>query len=186
MYNSYSFENGHRVLAGLAYEQVLEASEIDGVLVFRIRYHVDSRSILERLAGRPVDMTDAFYFWDFNAAGGSYHYDQEDNTPPTAIDQFELTLAYPVVAGQSYTAFESTYTVIDTNRRVSVPAGDFTCLVYEITDRWDDTYRERFFVTPGVGLVVYESEFLENGTWQPEFRDELIRYNLNADAPAPQ
>lgn len=118
---------------------------------------------------------------------GSYNFDPEDKgkPEPEALSDFDLTLPYPVQRGRSY-EFEGTqYEVLAVDEEVEVPAGKFSCVVYQMSypvEEGDDYIsRDRLFMSKGVGLVVVEGEVYAVGEWVLDYRDELTLYDLKPE-----
>lgn len=189
LYASTMHENGKWSPAGSAREDVQAVVEIDGVPCYKIQLTVDWRSLMDRLAGVKLTEEDYSYYWEYANAQGSYNYSGGDTEEihypaPTSLDQFELTLPYPVEKGHSYVAEDEKYTVIATDETIKVPAGEFACAVYQISYEDDPEYitRQRLFMAKGVGLVRWEEDEKVDGEWQPTYRDDLIRYDMKTPA----
>jgi len=71
-------------------------------------------------------------------------------------DDPAMLLEYPVEDGDSYEHTDgegSTYRVVVSRDAVSVPAGDYECLLYTISDPADGTVVREVWVKPGMGPV---------------------------------
>ncbi|MEY3395991.1 MAG: hypothetical protein RL346_2228 [Verrucomicrobiota bacterium] len=171
-----------------AHEKVVEMKLIEGVACYRIEQAWDWRTPLQRLTGAGEDMTGEIYFWEYRNEQGSYHFeeDPDDPQPPACIADFQLSLQYPTEKGSRYAALEYEYEVLDTAKKIKVPAGEFTCVVYETTwtDPEDEDYKTRdlLYLSPGVGLVRWDS-YLRNddGGWEISSRENLLSYSLKAE-----
>ncbi len=189
LYASTTHEDGKWSPAGSAREDVQEVIEIDGVPCYKIQLTVDWRSLMDRLAGVKLTEGDYSYYWEYVNAKGSYNYSGGDTTEihypaPTSLDQFELTLPYPIEKGHSYIAEDETYTVIAKDQALKLSAGEFTCTVYQVSYDEDPDYvsRQRYYMAKGVGLVRWEEDEKVDGVWQPTYRDDLIRFDLKLPA----
>jgi hypothetical protein len=184
-YSSYYFEGAQMIAAGTGRESVVEVREIDGVKVYRIEFVVDWRGFFDRLAGVPLDPEDYSYYWEYFNEDGSYNFseDFEDPQPPKSLSDFSLTLPYPVEKGHQYVADETDWEVVALDREVTVPAGTFEAVVYEMTNSYSDDPldkdRQRYFMVPGVGLIRWEMDVLdEQGNWVLDSRDDLFSFSL--------
>lgn len=189
-YTSSYFEDGRRIPDGTARERVTETRVIEGVTCYRIELSHDWRSFLQRLTGVKLDPDDNRVFWEYFNANGSYHFESFNDEAPESLDQFGLTLPYPVETGHQYIVDDWSYTVLDNDRAVSVPAGNFQCVVYEMISPEDeedpDRIRERLFMSPGVGLVVAEGDIWIDGEWVLDYRDELVSFDLKTASSTEQ
>ena len=145
---------------------------------------IDYRTFAERITGMPLSPDDYSYYWEFSDTRGSHNFDGEDDvmeTPtPERLDQFDLTLPYPVEVGYSYEAEGSQYTVLSIDESIEVPAGTFKCVVYQsLSDNEDYKSRQRLYMSPGVGLVRWEEDEAIGDGWTLSYRDDLAVYQLN-------
>lgn len=185
LYTSKMFEDGTWEPAGSSREDVQEVIEIDGVKCYKVQLTIDWRGLMDRLSGQQLTEDDYSYFWEYVNEKGSYNFSGGDTDEikypaPTSLDQFELTLPYPVEKGHSYVAEGSNYSVSETEAKLEVPAGEFVCTIYQILYNEDADYitRERFYMSKGVGLVRWEETEKIDGKWQVTYQDDLIRYDL--------
>lgn len=181
LYISAYFEDGKKVPAGSSREEVIETKEIEGQMCYLVKLTMDWRSLFDRLGGTKLTEDDYMYYWEYFNEDGSYNYDSADRKDaPESLDEFELTLPYPVEKGHSYETEYDSWTVIDDAAKVSVQAGDFTCVVYQVIaedkDFPEESTRERYYMAPGVGLVRWEMDFKPGGKWVLDSRDDLIEY----------
>lgn len=187
LYVSYYFESGLSSSGGSSKEEVIEVREIDGISCYLVKLTLDWRSLLDRLAGVQLSEDDYSYFWEYYNEKGSYHYsvDASDLYAFDTIEDFSLTLPYPVEVGTTYFAEGSQYTVIADSVSIEVPAGAFNCVVYESIDPAvidpELMSRERLFMAPGVGVVRWEMDSMNSGEWELEYRDDLFKYSLHAE-----
>jgi hypothetical protein len=184
-YSSYYFTGAQMESAGTSRERVVEVRRIDGVTAFRVEFLSDWRTLSERLLGTPLDPESFSYFWEYYDEEGSYNFfeDFDNPQPPTSLADFSLTLPYPTQKGHQYQADGADYEVIAIDREVTVPAGTFQTVVYEITEQYSDDPmdkdRQRFFMAPGVGLVRWEMDVPnEDGRWVLDSRDDLFSFSL--------
>lgn len=168
-----------------AHEKVVEVKVIEGVTCYRIEQGWDWRTPVQRLTGAGEDMTGEIYFWEYWNEKGSYHFEEDvdDPQPPASLTDFQLSLQYPAEKGTRYTALEYEYEVLETAKKIKVPAGEFTCVVYECTwtdpDDADYKTRDLLYLTPGVGLVRWDSYFRDDdGNWEISSRENLVSYSL--------
>lgn len=190
VYRAVYFEDGKAVPNGSSKEEVLEVVEIDGVNCYRVRLTMDWRSILDRLAGVQLSEEDYWNYWDYSDAKGSHHFDpeKEEKKRPEKLSDFDLTLPYPVEKGHKYVVDDTQYEVLHTAKKAKVPAGEFTCVVYQLTgvgeQSDEEKWRDRLFMAKGVGAVVAEGDVWAEGKWKLDYRDELTSYDLkNVDLP---
>lgn len=167
-------------------EKVIETKTIDKTTCYKIQLTFDWRSIMERLSGVKLTPDDYSEFWEYDSEQGSYNFSGNDENDgpvetPTSLEQFELTLPYPVEKGHRYIAEGDAYEVIATDRTIEVHAGTFPCVVYQTTYDEDPEYitRQRLFMSPGVGLVRWEEDEKAGKKWQLIYRDDLFSYDLN-------
>lgn len=168
--------------SGITVEEVVGFIELGEETCYQIRLTVDERSVLGRILGAPLGDWALSWFWEFDNAEGSWNWFAESGDDvPQSLDSFDLTLRFPVEAGDRYEIEDTVYRVISTNKMVSVPAGDFECVVYEmeyvseIAGEGDaPATRERYYQHPGTGLVRWEMDQQVNGVWVPDARDELV------------
>ena len=184
LYVSYSFDGAKRSSAGAAKEAVIGVKELDGVTCYLIELTVDWRSFLDRMSGVKLSADAYSYFWEYSNEKGSYNYsvDSPELNELSALEDFSLTLPFPIDVGTSYLADGMRYTVIDVDAFVKVGAGKFKCVVYEYFDpeltTSGDASRERFYMAAGVGLVRWEMDYKVGQSWELAFRDDLIKYQL--------
>jgi hypothetical protein len=185
LYTSKMFEAGQWEPAGSSREDVQEVIELEGMKCYKVRLTIDWRTLMDRLSGVKLSEDNYSYYWEYMNGKGSYNYaggdtDEIEFPAPTALDQFELTLPYPVEKGHSYIAEDSNYSVIDTYQTIKVPAGEFICTVYQILYDEDpeSITRERLYMSEGVGLVRWEEYEKLDGQWSLTYQDDLIRYDL--------
>lgn len=191
LYRSVVLEDGKPVSSGRSHEKVLEVIEIEGVKCYRIEQGWDYRTVVQRLAGLAEEETGANYYWEYWDENGSHHFDEDedDPKPPDTLEDFFLTLKYPAGKGTRYVDDDIIYRILDTERKLSVKAGEFTCVVYEAfdEDKEDPEFstRELFYMSPGVGLVRWEMYYRdERGQWALDARDDLTSHRLEkADEP---
>lgn len=193
IYTSMYFEGGRAISNGTTKEEILEVRELQGQTCYQVRLTMDWRSLWDRLFGETLYEDDYDYFWEYCDARGSFNFSGWDGDRPMApatLEDFELTLPYPVEAGVEYEAEDSQWEVLDLARSIEVPAGRFSCVVYQSTDDWEgaedeDKYRSRFFMAPGVGLVRFEGDYFEDGAWVLDMCDDLVKYDLNTPEVEP-
>ncbi|MGE9290049.1 MAG: hypothetical protein ACQKBT_03610 [Puniceicoccales bacterium] len=184
-YSSYYFVDGEVYSSGSSRERVVEVREIDGVTIFRVEFLMDWRGLFDRLVGTPLNPEDYLYYWEYFDAQGSHNFseDFEDPQAPTSLDQFSLTLPFPVEEGHQYVADSTEYEVVGVDQEVTVPAGTFETVVYQMVNFYSedpmDKDRQRFFMAPGVGLVRWEMDVAdEQGRWVLDSRDDLYSLSL--------
>ncbi|MEO0796247.1 MAG: hypothetical protein AAFX93_13850 [Verrucomicrobiota bacterium] len=182
VYASVLFEEGKEEPFGSNREDVIEVKEIDGVSCYQIKLTLDWRNLIDRLAGAKLTEDDYDYFWEYFDENGSYDCsDWVDDRPPNpnSLKDFNLTLPYPTEKGHTYSFDDEHWEVLETNAAIKTSAGEFNCVVYELSYVEDGVAsRERFSLSPGVGLVRWELENKIDGKWQPDMRDDLIKYSL--------
>jgi len=186
LYLSEYFVDGARDSFSTTREDVIQTKEIDGVTCYLVRLTFDWRTLGERFIGQALEEDSYDYFWEYFNEEGSYHYwvDGLNAPAPAQLSDFDLTLQYPVDAGASYIADGSRYTVLDTARDLSVPAGEFSCVVYQVDslDASDpDRSREHYYMSPGVGLVRWEIYYWVNEQWVLDSRDDLVNFSLTSE-----
>ncbi len=190
VYSSVYYLDGTQHSNGATLEEVIEVKEVEGVTCYLVKLTMDWRSIMDRLSGVQLSTEDYDYCWEYFDENGSYNYSPEPEAPHQLHDLsgFELTLPYPVETGHSYIAEEVDYTVVDTEAAVKVPAGEFKCTVYQMlfedTDSPEDSTRERYYMAPGVGLVRWEMDNKQSGSWQLDSRDDLVKFDLKLEPEA--
>ena len=187
LYKSGLIVDGKLQSGGTAQEKVVESLTIDGVTCYKVELLIDYRSFMDRMSGVQLQPEDYSYYWEYFDAKGSHHYDGGEADPmpnPERLDQFELTMPYPVEAGHRYEADGDSYKVLATAESIKVPAGTFECVVYEILIE-DNDYRarNRYYMAPGVGLVRWEEDEPNGDEWMLAYRDELVKYDLNLPEP---
>lgn len=186
------FGNGKAEPDGVSKEEVVRVKVIDGVTCYQIKSIYDWRTFMQRIAGVPLDPEDTSYFWEYLNEKGSHDYSSYDtidgSIEPQSLDDFNLSLPYPVEKGHTYAYEESKWEVIDTGVTVETPAGKFdNVYVYELTEESEDyKMRMRFYQQPGVGLVQLEWDDFIDGKYTLASRDALVSYELQPgkDAPA--
>jgi len=186
-YKSVYFEDGKAYSNGTTKEEVIEVRELDGMKCWKVKLTMDWRSMLDRLSGAKLAEEDLDYYWEYFDDNGSYHYanwdcDTGELPAPVVLKDFALTLPYPVKSGHTYEADGESWTVLDDNKVLKVPAGEFTCIVYqslyEDPDDAEYNMRSRFYMCPGVGMVRYELVIWIDGDWELDLQDSLIKYDL--------
>lgn len=132
-----------------------------------------------------LDPYDTSYYWEYFTGEGSCYYGEFDSDPlpRTKLSDFALTFAYPAEVGHTYEADGDPYVILDLAREITVPAGTFTCVLYETIfsdgDDPDFSVRTRYFLAPGVGLVRMEEDLRDkNGNWKLDFQDNLVTFDL--------
>jgi len=79
------------------------------------------------------------------------------DTQALELTNISQTFRYDVEQGQTYqpepTAPTRTVEVVAVDQQIQTPAGEFTCVVYEQTDRDDPGFIITFYVAPGIGIV---------------------------------
>lgn len=172
--------------SGVAVESVLTQKQIGDKTCYQIQLITDWRSFWERLFGTvKLEPEDYTYFWEYMDERGSYHLDVDSrDVVPTVEDlkDFELTLPYPTEVGHTFKSDDGleTTTVIAVDQPITVPAGEFLCVVYESVYKdeaaIENATRDRLYMAPNVGLVRWEMDVLEDGAWVLDMRDDLVRY----------
>ena len=81
---------------------------------------------------------------------------------------------------------DSEYEILETAKKIKVPAGEFTCVVYECiwTDPDDPDYstRDLLYLAPGVGLIRWDSFYRnDKGDWEISTRENLLSYSLGQE-----
>lgn len=183
LYLSTYFEEGKKLPGGSSREEVVKSKEIDGVTCYLVKLTMDWRSILDRLSGAKLMEEDYSYYWEYVDGKGSYNYTCEDQRDvPASLEEFELTLMYPVKKGDTYKAEEADWKVIDEAAKVGVKAGEFACVVYQtiyVDEEFpEESSRERYYMAPGVGLVRWEMDYKLDEKWVLDARDDLLEYKL--------
>lgn len=188
-YSSYYYDDGKRHWDGISTETVVEERTIEGQICYRVELIYDGRTFWQRFLRRAIDPEDISYIWEYYSEEGSFHYyeDCARPKPPKALSDFELSLPYPAAEGHRVEALGDIITVIEVDKKVKVPAGEFICMVYEFytedTENPEFSLRSRFYQAPGVGLVMWEEdERDEAGEWVLSYRDELVRYRIVREA----
>lgn len=186
-YVSYYFEDGEKLIFGSTTEKVLKVGELDGVTIYRIEQIFDWRTFWQRVFLTPLTRDDRHCFWEYFSEKGSFNFNEHMDNPsaPQALSDFTLTLPYPVEKGHRYQIEGTIYEVIEIEEKITVPAGTFSTVVYELEDEMQEdpslADRQRYFITPGVGLVRWEMDVRdESGNWKLDSRDDLIVYHLEA------
>ena len=170
-------------------EEVVRAIELEGVICYQVKLTTDPRSFVDKLRGKPLPRYAESYFWEYQDAKGSHDYteDSDENTTPESLEEFELTLPYPVEAGHTYQLEESAWKVLAVGKTVKVPAGEFECVVYQQTvldaETPEHSARYRFYGAPGTGLVRFEIDDKVDGEWQLTSRDDLRSSDLGQKKP---
>lgn len=188
-YISVYFDRGEAQSNGRNTEEVIRTLTLDGTECYLIKLTLDYRSLTDRLLGVKLTEEDFDYFWEYDNDKGSYNYwVEEADEVPKSLEDFDLTLLYPTEKGHRYRINDAeTWTVLSVNQKLETPHGELNCVVYEVEyDELDgDDYitRERFYQSPGVGLVKWEMDIKDNGKWILDSRDTLYKFELK---PAPQ
>ncbi|MBC2601373.1 hypothetical protein [Puniceicoccus vermicola] len=184
-FSSYFFMGDQMVPGGTGREKVVEIREIEGVTIYRVEFLVDVRGFLDRLSGSPLDPDAYSYYWEYFDEEGSHNFseDWDDPQAPVSLEDFDLTIPYPVEKGVTYSFGDADYEVIDLDRKIEVPAGTFDTVVYQMVNRYSDDPqgkdRQRYFMAPGVGLVRWEMDVVDDeGNWVLDARDDLFSYSL--------
>jgi hypothetical protein len=186
-YRSVIYDGDEMYSVGTAYEKVVKVVEIQNKKCYRIEYGWDYRTAAQRLTGLGGDdEKGAVYYWEYFDESGSYNFDEDEEAPkpPKALADFSLTLKYPAKKGLKYVTNDSSWEVLDTDYKLKMKAGVFTCVVYQsITEDTEDpefSTRERLYMAPGVGMVRWENEIKnDEGAWEVDSRDGLLSYSLN-------
>ncbi len=183
-YASYWFDEGEKILSGTVTEEIVQVLKLEDETCYKIKKVYDYRSMTERLGGVKLTEDDMEYFWEYDNAKGSFNFAEWGGgsiLTPKSLDQFSLTLPYPVEKGHTYKAEGGDWTILNVAEEVKVSAGTFTCVVYEVVYNEGDEEswaRDRFYMAPGVGLVCLEFDFREEGKWVRDTRDELMKFIL--------
>lgn len=183
-YTSAYFEEGRKISGGTSGEKVIKVVEVDGVTCYLIKLTMDWRSILERLSGVKLTEDDYSYYWEYFNEEGSYNLTLEtgDTHELSSLEGFELTIPYPVKKGHSYHSDGDLYEITDDAAVVKVAAGAFSCVVYQMNfidkEMPENSARERYYMSPGVGLVRWEMDVQLGGAWVLDSRDDLVKYDL--------
>ncbi|MGF1656283.1 MAG: hypothetical protein ACFCU3_04805 [Verrucomicrobiales bacterium] len=175
-------KDGALVPDGLCQEKVVEIGQMEGHTIFRIR--VREWRLQESAAGfadvLASEHDEEYHFWEYMTDQGSYHFeeDEENPTSPSALSDFGLSMPYPTEVGHTYKVEEDAYEVLTIDREVTVAAGTYETVVYQLTfDDEGEPQRERYFQAPGHGLVQWELDQWEDGQWRLAYRDELVSYS---------
>lgn len=183
-YTSSYFEDGRKHSGGTSEEKVVKVVEVEGVTCYLVKLTMDWRSILERLSGAKLTEDDYSYYWEYFNEKGSYNLtlDPGDGHDLSSLEGFELTIPYPVKQGHTYESDGDLYEVTKDAAKVSVAAGEFTCVVYQMNfidkEMPENSTRERYYMSLGVGLVRWEMDVQVNGAWVLDSRDDLVKYDL--------
>lgn len=183
-YTSAYFEEGRKISSGTSEEKVVKVVEIDGVTCYLVKLTMDWRSILERLSGAKLTEDDYSYYWEYFNEKGSYNLtlDPGDTHELSSLEGFELTIPYPVKKGHTYEWDGDVYEVTEDAVMVKVAAGEFSCVVYQMNfidkEMPENSARERYYMSPGVGLVRWEMDVQLDGAWVLDSRDDLAKYDL--------
>ncbi|MEM0966747.1 MAG: hypothetical protein AAGJ81_11415 [Verrucomicrobiota bacterium] len=184
-FTAYYFEDGKQVSGGTSRETVVEVKKLEGKTIYRIELLTDWRTLFERLMGAEIDPDSYSYYWEYLSDEGSYNFweDWEDPAPPSSLSDFALTLPFPTEAGHEYEADGLSYEVLSVDEEITVPAGTFEAVVYQMTDLVEDdadaSMRERYYMAPHVGLIRYEYDFMDgSGEWVIDTREDLFSYSM--------
>lgn len=187
IYTSVYFEDGKSVSNGTSKEEIVKIKDLQGRTCYQVKLTMDWRSLFDRLAGAKLTEGDYDYFWEYLDEQGSYNFsDWDGDRPldPATLEDFELTLPYPVKTGAKYQAEGSVWEVLDAAKKLKVSAGTFSCVVYQSLyapegSADEDKIRDRYYMSKGVGLVRYEMDVFIDGKWVLDIRDDLVKYDLN-------
>ena len=183
-YTSVYFEDGKKLSSGTSQEKVVKVVEIEGVTCYLVKLTMDWRSILERMSGAKLTEDDYSYYWEYFNEKGSYNLtlDTGDTHELASLEGFELTIPYPVEKGNTYDFAGDLCKVTEDAVTVKVAAGEFSCVVYQMSfidkEMPDNSARERYYMSPGVGLVRWEMDVQLDGAWVLDARDDLVKYDL--------
>ena len=79
--------------------------------------------------------------------------------------------------------------MLDDELVLEVPAGTFTCVlyqsVYEDPEGAEFNMRNRFYMCQGVGMIRFESDMWIDNAWELDIQDSLIKYDLQLPASEP-
>lgn len=111
-------------------------------------------------------------FWVRQGIDGQYEAEVSQSGDALQIDKQFLFFRYPVEqTPQTYQAGPNTIKVLADAQQVTIPAGEFSCCVYELSDAGGSI---RMYVAPGVGLVKHRHEDKDQVKVM-----ELTSYKLN-------
>lgn len=188
-YRITTYDDGRVASRGVGHEKVVDTIEIEGLKCYRVEIFWDYRTAIQKLAGANGDLMGKEFMWEHVDDKGSHEYYEEENDakPPKSLSDFSLTLKYPVEKGVRYEVDEDKYEVLDTAAKIKVPAGEFECVVYQIASEDEDdpdfSFRDRYYMSPGVGLVRWEMESRNaRGQWMLDERGDLRNYDLKEQA----
>ena len=102
--------------------------------------------------------------WYTVRAKGIYSWPQDpDDT--TEVPVFSLTYKYPAKKGETYTANGVKVEVKETEAKLNVPAGTFTCLYYVsfFNAPGNVTFENHVWLARGIGMVKNESIMYQKG-----------------------
>jgi hypothetical protein len=108
-----------------------------------------------------------------------------DSTQPLkAINEY-LYIQYPVKVGDVFVSGEQqdTMAVINTDKIITVPAGTFHCVDFQITSKVYDYKEYHSYMSPGVGQVMFQYvAFIDHTTNPPDSLwrlEKLASYKIN-------
>ncbi len=173
---------------GVTTEEVIATKVIDGVTCYQIEITNDYRTAEQRAANEPMESGSVTYFWEYHNRNGSYDFSDYDtidkSISPKSLDEFNLTLPYPVKSGFRYQSSSGKdWKILSTGAKVKTSIGVYECVVYQLTEmdaeNPEDSSRFRFYMTPGVGLVAFEWDEYINGRFSTWLREVLVGFDLN-------
>jgi len=190
--NIFQSEEGSRKAEGFSREDVVATKEVEGKSCFLVKLTIDWRSDRLRAIGVPLGEDDVDYFWEYNDEKGSHNYSPEGDpfTPPETLDAFQLTLPYPVEVGHSMDHLNEKWSVVAVDKKVSVPAGDFDCVVYEsvyhMAPGEEPVSKTTFYMKPGVGAVRIELYEKADTGWNMYMQNNLREYAIGRERAEPE
>jgi hypothetical protein len=138
-----------------------------------VTYHVDSDTTIN---GQKIYIINHYTFplYCCNLSDGFYQYSVNQAGHDTLI----IALKYPVNEGDIFLSGLDTFHVKSTNENISVPAGNFSCIHYEIIG--NVVGKTVIYCTPGVGLIKIEFYSKDsNNNLRLIMKSELISYKIN-------
>ncbi|WFB37293.1 hypothetical protein P3T73_05905 [Kiritimatiellota bacterium B12222] len=189
IYENYEWAEDHWKSLGQLREDVVAQRNIEGQTCWLIRQQTDHRSFWQKVAEKPLEEKDITLYWETLDEKGSHNeiaWNHLNPAPPQKLSDFELNLPYPVEKGTRYHAQELDWTVREVDEEIDVPAGTFSCVVYEAILNMPEVnaaYRSRIYLSVGTGVIRMQTSLQENGKWTLISRDDLRKVSIPQISP---
>lgn len=159
-------EDGSVVVEEQRSERILEHRTLDGKTLQLIQFETGSAGAFH-----------TEYLWEFEDATGIYYWLDPSDSPelPADLSEFELYFPLNAAIGTKVETPRGYTELLATGTQITVPAGRFFVNVAQVTYYEEDlpSFRERYSIAPGIGLVQFEYDEWVDDEWLLVSREVL-------------